>query len=812
MLRETVFACRTLLKRPGYALSIVLTLAIGIGATTLMFSLVDAALLQPLPFTDSNRLVVLTGVAGPQRAPRGGSVPEVLDWRAMNTSLQDVSLYNAYSLNMRSGNEAYRVQAELVSASYFGLLGAPTAVGRTFTAEEDSVPDKYPVVVISDALWRRAFSGDPNVLQRTIILNDRAMSVIGVMPAGFSGVSFNTEVWVPSAMVTLTSGPRIWTDRGSRWLLAIGRLKDGVSLETARRDLDRVAAALEQQYPASNRQRGVQTDTLQASIVGDAAGLLLALLGGVVLFLIVACANVASLQLARAVSRRREMAVRLALGATRRHLLRQLLAEALVLALAAGVIGCMGATWALAGVISLFPTDAVARIAQASVDPRAMAFALVVSFIAAAAVSILPGLAAARRDLSGSMKEGERAAEPGLASLRRPSVQQGLVVAEIALAMTLLTVAGLMIRSLDRRAAVPLGFDRRGVTIARLSLPAARFTVEQRRVFVDRLVMELQRVPLVEHAAVASTLPFTGNTSASILVPDSATTPEQAQRFYRNFVTPGFFDTLRISLKRGRAFNAQDVAGAPAVAIINESAARRLWGSVDPIGRQFRVGSLTSPPVQIVGVAGDARFRDLTTDLTGARVEPDVYFPFAQRTDAEIEIAVRTSDGSPLSTQALQQAVQTLDAGLPLYRVRPLDDTVRAQTSTARFGSTLFAVFSTGALLLAAIGLYGLITYVVGLSRREIAIRLALGADARRVVALIVGNGLSIVAVGVVLGTAGAFAAGRAMRAQLFQTAPLDPLTVAAVGVLLLTVAAIAAYVPSRRASHVEPHSALRAQ
>jgi predicted permease len=359
---------------------------------------------------------------------------------------------------------------------------------------------------------------------------------------------------------------------------------------------------------------------------------------------------------------------------------------------------------------------------------------------------------------------------------------------------------------------VPLGFDRVGVTVARLSLPATRFAPEQRRVLMDRLATELGGLPQVRHAAVATSLPFTGNSSASTLVPDTATGPEQAQRYYRNFVTPGFFDTLGIAVTRGRAFTAQDVTGAPPVAIINQSAARRLWGDADPVGRQFRIGSPPGSPVQIVGVVQDARFRDLTTDLSGARVEPDVYFPLAQRTDSEIEIAVRTVDGSSIPPQLLQRAVQNVDAGLPLYRVRPLSDAVRTETSTARFGSTLFAVFSTGALLLAAIGLYGLIAYVVGLSRREIAIRLALGADAHRVVMHIVSNGMSIVAVGVVLGAAGSFAAGRAMRTQLFQTAPFDPTTLAGVAGLLLAVAVLAAYIPSRRASQVEPHAALRSQ
>jgi putative ABC transport system permease protein len=408
------------------------------------------------------------------------------------------------------------------------------------------------------------------------------------------------------------------------------------------------------------------------------------------------------------------------------------------------------------------------------------------------------------------MKEGGRAAEPGLASLRRPSVQQGLVVAEIALAMTLLTAAGLMIRSLDRRSAVPLGFDRNGVTIARLSLPAIRFGPEQRRTFVERLETELARLPLVQHVAVASSLPFTGNTSASTLVPDTVTAPEQAQRYYRNFVTPGFFETLGIPITRGRAFTTEDSAGAPAVAIVNESAAKRMWGDVDPIGRQFRLGTLSGSPVQIVGVARDARFRDLTTDLFGARVEPDVYFPFAQRTDSEIEIAVRTADGSHISTQELLRAVQTVDAGLPVYLVRPLNDVVLGQTSTARFGSTLFAVFSTGALLLAAIGLYGVLAFGVTQRTREIGVRLALGADPSRVVRFVLGEGLRLAIAGVAIGLTAALAAARVTRSLVIDVSPTDPRLLAVVAIVMLAVAAIAALVPARRASAVDPMVVLR--
>ena len=810
MLQELVFAVRGLVKRPGYAVSVVLTLAIGIGATTLMFSLLDAALLRPLPFRNADRLVSLTGVFGPQRAPRGGSMPEIRDWASMNQTLQDLSMYDDYSLNLAAGAEVQRVEAEMVSASYFRVLGVRAALGRTFLPEEDTTPDKHPVVVISDTLWRRMFGADSDILQKTVRLNDRDVSIVGVMPEGFTGLSFDTEVWVPSMMVTLSSSPTIAQDRGSRWLGAIGRLEDGVGIDAAQRDLDRVASALEAQFPATNRERGVQVDSLRTTLVGYVENLLVSLFGGVVLFLIVACANVASLQLARAVSRRRELAVRLALGATRWHLARQLLAESLVLALVAGVLGTIAAAWGLTALTALLPPNALPRSISAAIDMRAVAFALAVSCLAAIAVALLPAAASSRGDLSAAMKEGERAAGPGLASIRRPSLQQGLVVAEIALAMTLLAAAGLMIRSLERVSSVPLGFEDEGVTVAQLTLPGSRYNAEQRAVFANRLLAEIRQLPLVRQAAVATTLPLTGNVGAANMVPDTASTNEQALRYYRNYVTPDFLSTLGIPVMHGRAFTDQDRAGAPLVAMINENGARRIWGTGDVAGRQFRLGNVNGPTVQIVGVVGNARFRSLRENLGTPRLEPDLYFPYAQRPATDIQVAVRTADASPLALGALQQAVNKVDGGLPVFRVRPLADAVRDQTSTARFGSVLFTVFSAGALLLAAVGLYGLIAYVVGLSRREIAIRLALGANARRVVALIVGNGMSLVALGVVAGAGGAYLAGRALRDQLFETSAFDLATIGIVGTVLLVVAFVAAVLPSRRAAHVEPQGALR--
>jgi predicted permease len=810
MTRDLAVAIRTLAKRPGYSLAVILTLALGIAATTLTFSVADAALLRPLPFTAPDRLVSLTGVAGPQRSRRGGSMPEIADWRAMNRTLQDVSVYDETSLNLRIGTEVVRVETELVNAGFFDLLGARAAIGRTFRPDEDEVPGRDAVAVISDALWRERLGGDPGILQRTMHLNDRAFSIVGVMPAGFAGASFDTDLWVPSMMVTLSASPSIVRNRGTRWLGALGRLRDGVTFEQAQEDLSRVAAILEQQYPQYNRQRGVELNTLKQTLLGDTRDMVIALAGAVLLFLVIACANVAGLQLARAAARRRELAVRLALGARTRHVLAQLLTESLVLALAAGTLGTLVAAWALGGLIALTPQGALPRHVVPALDPRAIAFALCVSVLAAGLVAILPAMAATRRDVADAIKEGARSAGPGLGSIRRPSTHQVLVVAEIAVAMTLLSAAGLMVRSLERQMRVPVGFDAPGVTVARLTLPGDRYTPPERVAFAERLVERLRATPGVASASIATSLPFTGNSSASIMVPEDAIDADAGQRYYRNSVTPEFFSTLGIALERGRGFTEHDRTDTPAVAIINASAARRLWGTVDAVGRRFKMGT-DGPTVEVIGVAADARFRSLTTDLTAPRLEPDVYFPFAQRPNGDIEIAVRTRDGSAMPPTGLQAAVAGVDQGLPLYAVQRLEDALRQQTSTARFGSALLTIFSGGALALAAVGLYGLIAYIVGLSHREIGIRLALGADARRVATLIVGNGLMLVAAGIAIGSAGAAAAGRALENQLFQTRAFDAPTVGAVALLLVGVAAVASAIPTRRAMRVDPQSALRA-
>lgn len=812
MLHEVTIALRTLAKRRAYSLAVIATLSLGIAATTVMFSVVDAALLRPLPFSEPDRLLFLTGVAGPQRSPRGGSFPEVADWRALNKTLEDVSHYDNTALNLRIGIDVLRIDAEMVNAGFFKLLGVQPALGRTFLRDEDAVPDRNAVAVISHALWRERFGCDANILNRTLQLNDRTFSIVGVMPQGFAGVSFDTDVWVPSMMVTLTSAPSIVENRGTRWLGAIGRLRNGVPIERAQEDLNRVAGILEERHPDTNRERGVQLDAMREALLGDTREMVAALFGAVFLFMIVACANVAGLQLARAASGRRELAVRLALGARRWHVLRQLLTESLVLALVAGTVGTLAAAWALGSLISLMPVGALPGHVDPSINPTAIAFALVMSVAGGLLVAVLPAIAAMRGDLSLAMKEGARAAGPGLGSIRRPSSQQALVVAEIALAMALLSAAGLMVRSLERQINVQLGFEPEAVTVAQLTLPGSRYAVPDRVTFVDRLTAQLRQLPGVNAAAIATSLPFTGNSSAGTLVPEGVDAQDRGQRYYRNSVTPAFFSTLGVTVLRGRAFTDSDRAGAPLVAVINAGSARRFWGTVDVVGRRFRLGTADGPAVEIVGVAADARFRDLTTDLSAAGVEPDVYFPYSQRPDRDIEIAVQSKGAGALALDDLQRAIAAVDAGLPLYRVQRLNDAVRQQTATPRFGSALLTIFSSGALILAAVGLYSLIAYIVGLSRKEIGIRLALGADSRRIASLIVGKAMVLVAVGLALGLAGAIAAGRALETQLFQTKGADPATFGAVASLLVIVSVIASLIPTRGAARLDAQAALRSE
>jgi len=804
------FAFRNLQARPGLSAVIIATLALGIGATTATFSLLDAALLRPLPFARADRLVILWGVAGPQRSQRGASPPEVADWATMNHTLSGVSAWDPISLNLRTESGADRINAERVNPEYFKLLGIEAARGRTFTAEEDQVADAFPVVLVSHRLWRSRFAGEPALLGRTITINDRPFTVIGVMPEGFSGLSFQADLWIPLAMLSVDSPASLLTGRNSRWLPAVGRLKDGVSSQDASADLRAVASRMSELYPETNTDRSVDLLSLEQNFLGTNASLFQTLFKAVLLVLLIAAANVMSLQLVRATAREREIALRMALGAGRFQLVRQLMTEGMMLAGLGGAAGILLAYWIIRLLVPLAPAGLLPGYARVAVNLRVFAFSAGLTVLTGLACGLAPILRRQTRDLSDALRQGARAASSGLGRLRRPGLQQVLVAGEVSLALMLLVGAGLMLRSLRERMAVDPGFDPRGVLVARVSLPRPQYPDEARVRFVVQLGARLNALPGVESASISTDLPLRGNsTGARLLVEGPGAVPI---RYFRHSVTPEFFGALAIPLERGRGFSSFDDPGTPSVAVISSAMARRFWPSQDPVGRRFRLGDETGPEVTIVGVAGPARFRDLTTDLTAATSEPDVYFPFAQRSGTDLEIAVRMVNGATPSVPAIQREIGALDPGLPLFQVGPLGDALATQNAAPRFGSVVLGAFSALALVLAAIGIYGVISFVVGLSRKEIAIRLALGADGGKVLRVVMANGMLLVLAGVVAGTIGARAGARLLESQLYGVSASDPVTLAAVIGAIVVVALLASWIPARRAAAVEPQTVLKGE
>lgn len=809
MLSDLRFALRAFRRSPGFTAAVVATLALGIGASTAMFSLVDSTLLRPLPFHEPQELVVLWGVKQPEGDIRGASFPEIADWRSMSHTLTDVALFDPISLNLRTGVESVRLSGEMVSGGFFQLIGARAALGRTILPSDDDAPDAHPVAVISDALWHERFSGDSSVVGRSITLDDRSLTVIGVMPPGFTGLSFEADVWIPSMMVSLTRSASIVEQRGARWLMGVGRLKPGVAMADAQRDLDGVALRLAQAYPATNADRGVRLMSLQDNYLGSTRKLLFTLLGAVFLFLLIACVNVTSLQLVRGIARRREIAVRMAIGADSARLVRQLLVEGVVLAAVGGAVGAVVAWLGVRAMMPLVPDGLLPAYAHPAVNSRALAFGLGVAVLAGIVFGVVPAFRGARSDISGALRESG-AADTGLARIGRAGAHQLLVVGQIALALVLLAGAGLMVRSLRHQLAVSPGFRPDGVLGARLTFPAERYDAKARAAFASQLVDRLESLPSVASAAMSSDLPFNGNSNAAILnLPGG---DEEGVRFYLHSASQSYFATLGVPIIRGRSFTATDVEGSPEVVVISDAMARRFWPGTDPVGQHFRIGGADGLEVTVVGVAGTVRYRDLTTDLAAPGSEPDVYFSLAQHPAPFMEISVRQKGSSRLSLAVLQREVAALDPSLPIFDVRQLTSDIRAQSATGRFGSLTLSVFSAVALILAAIGVYGVVAFVVSRSRREIAIRMALGARAGAVVTLILRGGLLLTIAGVGLGLIGAVGASRVLSDQLFDVSTTDPLTFGAVALLVLLIALTATYLPARRATRIAPQSALRGE
>jgi putative ABC transport system permease protein len=800
------YALRMLWRTPGFTAVAVITLALGIGANTALFSIVHAALLKPLPYDAADRLVMLWSNPNPERGRGGAASPaDFLDWRAQSTSFEGLSAIDRQQMTLTGVGEASRVPGAAVSANFFELLRAQPAMGRTFSAEEERF-EAPRVIVLGHGFWQERLGGDLKVLGRTLLLDSRPYTVIGVMPAEFE---FPREIlrarvnyWVPFQVDPATAS------RGAHYFAVFGRLKDGVLLPAAQAEMDTISLRLQQQYPDTNTNWMVNLFTLQDEVVGDSRTALLTLLGAVGFVLLIACANVANLLLARATGRAKELAVRAALGASRWRLLRQLLAESVVLSVLGAIVGVLLAAWGLELAASMMQAW-VPRAWEITLSLPVLAFTAVVAIVTGIVFGLAPGLHVSRAALNDSLKRtGRGSVTPGHQRLRTV-----FVVTEVALALVLLIGAGLLMRSFHELQNVGAGFEPERTMTAVLSLPESRYEgLAQQAAFTRPLLERVRQVPDVRRAALASFIPFDRKDTLLVFSVEGEPDPPPAERRLAQYrvVSDGFFDTMGISVNRGRAFTATDVEGAPRVAVVSSALAAKFFPRKDPIGQRVTTDDADDDPrawFTIVGVVDDVRYRRLNEAPM-----PTLYYPVAQQTFPELTLVAKTG-GDPLAiTTALRGIVRSLDPQIALADVRTMDDVVSASLAGARFRTTLLGIFAVVALLLAAVGVYGVMSYSVEQRTQELGLRMALGATGADVLRLVAGQGIRLAVAGILVGLIAAFWMVRVLESLLFGISATDPVTFGAIAVLLAAIAALASYIPARRATKADPMVVLRVE
>jgi putative ABC transport system permease protein len=794
------YAARRLRSHPGFTAVAVLTLALGIGANTAIFSVASSVLLRPLPYRHADRLaMVWMDNARIGLREDWHSYPDYRDYLEQNRTFDDIAIFNNTQRTLGGEIEAERVIGAHGSANLFDVLGVTPVRGRTYTPAED-VAGANDVVVLSYALWQRRFGGLDSALESTVQLSGRSVRVIGVMAPGFAFPTRETEFWIPTA-----PAEALRTSRNSLWLQSIGRLKAGVSIEQAQADLSRINAGLLERFP-NRKGYGIYVADLLSQTVGSARPAILVLLAAVACVLLIACANVANLLLARASARDREMALRAALGADRGRLVKQLLTESLLLAGIGGAAG-LGLAWAgLNALLAAAPAD-LPRVQEITLDGWALAFTAGLTMVTGVFFGIIPAWQVARADPNRALHEGGRSATGAGRSVRR-----GLVVLEVALAVVLLVGAGLMIRSFRNMQAVDLGFNVDRALSARIALFGERYRQPAAVVdFFRQVVERAASAPGIEGAAAINTvfLSATPNSTNFSIEgrPDFA--PEDSVEVPVDSVSPGYFRVMNVPLRQGRFFDDRDAAEATPVVIINETMARMFWPKEDPIGRRIKYGQLagTSPWMTIVGVVADTR----RTGFESA-VRPETYLPHAQSPSAGMTIIVRASAGAESALPALRASVRAVDPQIPVHQVKPLGTIVDDMTAARRLNTRLLGIFSFVAAVLAGVGIYGVMAYSVALRTRELGVRVALGASSARIMSLVLAEGLGLAAAGIVLGVIGAFAMGRAMQTMLYGVSAADPVTIAAIAALAAVVAIAASVVPAWRAVRIDPNTALRAE
>ncbi len=805
LLQDLRYSARLLFKQPGFTAVAVIMLALGIGANTAIFSVINATLLRPLPFENPDRLVIVTETVRRDTVEtRPASYPDFIDWRERNQTFEDLAAFDDPGLNI-TGDGAERITAEIVSASYFSILGVNAKLGRTFLPEEDRTPDASPVTVVSHKLWQRRFNGDPNVINKTLKINEKDFTIVGVMPEGFAGVTGAAETWIPMTMVSAIRSASVLQHRGSRWHQVIGRLKPAVTVEQAQADLTAIAEGLEQANPGTNKDRGVQVVAAHEAVVGNLRPTLIVLLCAVAFVLLIACVNVANLLLARASVRQKEIAIRTALGAGRARLVRQMLTESLLLSALGGALGLLLAVWGI-DLIVAFMGNQLPTLIKPGIDLGVLSFTLLVSFLTGIVFGIVPALQASKTGLNEVLKEGGRGTSGGA---RRHRLRRALVVAELAMALVLLTGAGLLLRSFQRLQTFDPGFKADNVITMRMNLPRS-YTAAQKVAYHQQVIERASVLPGVSSVGTGTDTPFDGTSSATIAAVETADPDLNEVRIYLHQTSPNFFTTMGIPLIKGRDFTPQDVEGSPLVAVISQAMAKRLWPNEDPLTKRLSLDEdKDRKPIwtQVVGVVGDVKYRTLINDQNN---DPDVYLPYAQIRGTALTLASR-SVGDPAGlTESLRAQLQSIDPNIPVYGVTTMKQRLADITAPARFSTLLLGVFSLIALLLAVVGIYGVMSYTVTQRTHEIGIRMALGASRSDVMRLVVGEGVWLVAGGVGLGLAGAILATRVLESQLYSVSATDPLTFSLVSLLLAGVALGASFLPARRAMKVDPMVALR--
>jgi putative ABC transport system permease protein len=796
------YGVRMLMKNPGFTLVAALAIALGVGANTTIFSAVNALLLRPFSFENQDRLTMIWERVPDSGVRRGSAAPaNFLDWRDQSTVFEEMVATNSRAFNLTEGAQPERVSGTRVSPNFFSLFNVKAARGRTFTAEEGKVGSEQ-VVLIKQSLWERRYAADPGLVGRQIMIDGRSFTVIGIIPQDFNFPVNGGELWTPLAF-----DQKEQADRGNHYLQVVGLLKPGITKEQAQAEIDSISQRAQSQFPETNSGRTGFIEGLNESYTRGSRIYLTVLMGAVVFVLLIACANVANLLLVRSTSRQKEIAIRMALGGSRWRLLRQLLTESLVLAFLGGGLGLLFSVWGIEFIKGGIPpgfTQFIPGWEKLRLDTEVLLFTLVVTLLTGAVFGLAPALQSTRVNLNESLKESGKNASSGASRNRLRSL---LVISEIALSLVLLVGAGLMIRSFVHLIRSDLGVNPANVLTMELSIPRLKYPEEQQRInFYQELVERIQNLPGVEQAAAANYIPMGRSSSSSNFRIEGQAAPPKGKEPFADFrvITPRYFEAIGTPVRQGRVFTEQDKRDAPQVVIINERLARRYFSAGDALGKRLVISDKEGA-LEIVGIAADVKNEDLDEEA-----DMTVYRPFLQQPWWSMALVVKTSADPTQLASTVRNEVRAIDPEQPVFNIKTMQQVIEEGIAPKRLSMLLLGFFACGALLLAAVGIYAVMSYAVTSRAHEIGIRMALGAQPRDILRLIVSQGLLLTLIGVGLGLGGALLLTRAMTEILYGVKATDPLTFGGLTLLLSAVALLACYVPARRATRVDPMVALR--